>query len=77
MNPAHAGAQARRAAHLRLSRRAARAEAEDRLAEVRIGNAGQALRRYEFSGGMQRLMIAMGLMARPRLIADEPTTAPT
>ncbi len=82
MNPsARVGAQlvdgARR--HRGLSRRAARAEAEDRLAEVRIGNASEALRRYpyEFSGGMQqRLMIAMGLMARPRvLIADEPTTA--
>ncbi len=82
MNPsARVGAQlvdgARR--HRSLSRKAARAEAQDRLAEVRIGDGERALKRYpyQFSGGMQqRLMIAMGLMARPRvLIADEPTTA--
>jgi peptide/nickel transport system permease protein len=82
MNPsARVGAQlvdgARR--HRSLSRKAARAEAQERLAEVRIGDGEKALKRYpyQFSGGMQqRLMIAMGLMARPRvLIADEPTTA--
>ena len=82
MNPAaRVGAQltdgARR--HRSLSRGAARAEAVARLEEVRIGAARRALRRYphQFSGGMQqRIMIAMGLMARPRvLIADEPTTA--
>jgi oligopeptide/dipeptide ABC transporter ATP-binding protein len=82
MNPAsRAGSQltdgARR--HRGLSREEARAEAVQRLGEVRIGDARRALRRYphQFSGGMQqRIMIAMGLMARPRvLIADEPTTA--
>jgi oligopeptide/dipeptide ABC transporter ATP-binding protein len=82
MNPAsRAGSQltdgARR--HRGLSRGEARAEAVQRLGEVRIGDARRALRRYphQFSGGMQqRIMIAMGLMARPRvLIADEPTTA--
>jgi oligopeptide/dipeptide ABC transporter ATP-binding protein len=82
MNPAaRIGAQltdgARR--HRGLSRAEARAEAVQRLGEVRIGDARRALRRYphQFSGGMQqRIMIAMGLMARPRvLIADEPTTA--
>ena len=82
MNPAaRVGSQltdgARR--HRGLSREKAGAEAVQRLGEVRIGDARRALRRYphQFSGGMQqRIMIAMGLMARPRvLIADEPTTA--
>jgi len=62
-----------------LARAQARAEAVRRLGEVRIGDARRAMRRYphQFSGGMQqRIMIAMGLMARPRvLIADEPTTS--
>ncbi|MBS1890699.1 MAG: dipeptide/oligopeptide/nickel ABC transporter permease/ATP-binding protein [Actinobacteria bacterium] len=65
--------------HRGLRRAAALGEAERRLAEVRIGEPGKALKRYphQFSGGMQqRIMIAMGLMTRPRvLIADEPTTA--
>lgn len=65
--------------HRSLGRRQAREEAVRRLGEVRIGDAARALRRYphQFSGGMQqRIMIAMGLMARPRiLLADEPTTA--
>jgi oligopeptide/dipeptide ABC transporter ATP-binding protein len=82
MNPAaRVGSQladgARR--HRSLTRSQAKSEAIMRLSEVRIGDGARALRRYpfQFSGGMQqRIMIAMGLMARPRvLLADEPTTA--
>jgi oligopeptide/dipeptide ABC transporter ATP-binding protein len=82
MNPAaRVGSQLTDGArkHRSLTRGAARAEAVERLGEVRIADAKRALRRYphQFSGGMQqRIMIAMGLMARPRvLLADEPTTA--
>jgi peptide/nickel transport system permease protein len=65
--------------HYGLAKGAARERAVDRLASVRIGNAGARVRQYphEFSGGMrQRAVIAMGLMTEPKLIiADEPTTA--
>ncbi|MGH4001807.1 MAG: dipeptide/oligopeptide/nickel ABC transporter permease/ATP-binding protein [Pseudonocardiaceae bacterium] len=65
--------------HQGMDRRAALARATDRLQAVRVPAAARRARQYphEFSGGMlQRAMIGMGLMNRPRLVvADEPTTA--
>jgi peptide/nickel transport system ATP-binding protein len=65
--------------HESVSRRAARERALDLLKQVGIPAAENRLddHPHQFSGGMrQRVVIALALAARPRLIiADEPTTA--
>ncbi|HEV7941539.1 MAG TPA: ABC transporter ATP-binding protein [Solirubrobacteraceae bacterium] len=82
LNPVHTiGAQVSEVLRVKLghSRRVARAEAIDLLGHVGIPEPARRMAAYphELSGGMrQRVMIAMAIACRPRvLLADEPTTA--
>jgi oligopeptide/dipeptide ABC transporter ATP-binding protein len=65
--------------HLNMDKSSAREEAVTLLERVGIPDAGNRVDDYphQFSGGMrQRVMIAMAIACKPKvLIADEPTTA--
>jgi peptide/nickel transport system ATP-binding protein len=65
--------------HLKVGKAEARERAAHMLERVRISDVGRTMELYphQISGGMgQRVMIAMMLLAKPRLvIADEPTSA--
>lgn len=65
--------------HHKASRREAAGEVLEMMRLVRLPNPEDNMRRYphQLSGGMrQRIMVAMALICKPRILfADEPTTA--